>query len=802
LPHRNILSGWPTIHPRPTSLPFRLLLFLWISAGLHAQEAPSAASEVIVQDSQKIDLVTDANLNESINRRPDLNFSNVSLDQENSGVSLSSLPAEAVESAEVMKAATPDLDADTRGSVLRVKYKPSYKLKNRLLSGRVLTRYKDIYDSFGFIGDITSASRWGDHGGYRATAGVEKIMRGSDGMNLDWSDTPSPLSGEHRLDRVILENSRRHYDTLSFNGSADYEFSPGNDFYVRLNQERLRIKATSSSIEFDFGDESGLAALTADSATTTDGTIIRRGSHWRTDFDDLTAAIGGVATFHALDAEWRAQYRSYDEIDPIRENAVFRREGATIGYTRATTEPTLSFPSDDDPSTYSLTNYDHRVRSNLFGSGVAALDLRWDRGFLKTGDFLKFGFKQSTKSLTFDRRTDTFLPTGTTSILLDQFVSSDVRTDFLDQGFSPGFVPDAAATSAFLTSQPGLLERDDLLSALRSDPGSFSVDEDVFAAFTMMNWQGQKLRVAAGARFEQTSLSSTGNEVLVTEDSFEVREQRAANDYGHIFPGIHLQYRASPELSFFSSYTRMVKRPNAADTAPFRVIDIEDREVKEGNPDLRATLFDNWDLALDYTLNEDFVISWEAFYRNVTDTVFVELSTVSTGTFAGFNLEQLRNGGAASLQGTKIVIQQELGSVSDALEAWSWSLAYTYTDSTAEYPQRPNESLPITGTPRDDIEGELSYEGEQLYVQFGLEYGSPELDRVSPLGPAKDVFESDFVSLNLQVEYKLSPRFTAYLDWENLLRGYEEELVEGLNARPFAYRHDPWIVMSGVRFKL
>jgi hypothetical protein len=168
---------------------------------------------VIVQDSQKIDLVTDANLNESINRRPDLNFSNVSLDQENSGVSLSSLPAEAVESAEVMKAATPDLDADTRGSVLRVKYKPSYKLKNRLLSGRVLTRYKDIYDSFGFIGDITSASRWGDHGGYRATAGIEKIMRGSDGMNLDWSDTPSPLSGEHRLDRVILENSRRHYDT-------------------------------------------------------------------------------------------------------------------------------------------------------------------------------------------------------------------------------------------------------------------------------------------------------------------------------------------------------------------------------------------------------------------------------------------------------------------------------------------------------------------------------------------------------------------------------------------------------------
>ncbi|MGY8716753.1 MAG: hypothetical protein ACKVI3_03085, partial [Verrucomicrobiia bacterium] len=163
------------------------LAVLGLAPWITAQEpAPKADSKTIVQEGNKIELVEDASLDEALDRRPDLAFANVSLDQENSGVSLSSIPAQAVAKAEVLKSATPDLDADTRGSILRVKYKPSYELKKRIATGRVFTRYKDIYQSFGSLGDISWAQPIGENAGIRATFEAENIERGSDSYDVDW----------------------------------------------------------------------------------------------------------------------------------------------------------------------------------------------------------------------------------------------------------------------------------------------------------------------------------------------------------------------------------------------------------------------------------------------------------------------------------------------------------------------------------------------------------------------------------------------------------------------------------------
>ncbi len=782
------------------SLPFLIL------SRVFAQPVETLKSDdqVIVQEKNRVDLVEDANLDEAINRRPDLDYSNVSIDQENTDTKLTTIPSAAVMKAEVLKAATPDLDADTRGGILKVIYKPSYVLEERVLKARLYNRYKWIYNTIGPMGDITYANRIGENGGMRVTAEIHDIDRGSDSMNFDWSEQNATSTSAPFLNRIDLKNSRRFYDTFRLNSSFDYRFSEGNDVYLRVNYDWNRIHAFSSAVQLRFGNEDDFDELSPSEGANSSGQIRRQGSRWDVESDSLSLSLGGQTRFGDIEVEWRIQQNQETETDPIQEDVLYQRDDVAIGYRVADTAfPEVVFPADDGANNYRLVSYDRLFKDEQFDTAIAGIDLKWAGGFLGEGDFFKFGFKTSANDASILRRTDVHsIVPNSEDILLGDFVSGHRRDDFIGRGFTSGVLPDAQATGAALDSRPNRLQRDDLLSALRSEPGSFDVQEDISAAYAMVNWQRGKLRLVGGIRYEDTQLSSNGNEVVVDGDMFEIRQRSGSNSYDQFFPGIHAQYGLSPTMTLFSSFTKTIKRPDFSDTAPFRVVSTDDREIEEGNPDLQPTLFDNFDFALDYKPNDNLLVSAELFYREVSDTIFSDLRTLDSGPFAGFRLEQLRNGDSAEQSGGKLLIQHSLKSLGPAFKPWSWSVVYTYTHSDASYAQRPRENLPIAETPESQLDGVISYETERLFLQLGIDFQSDNLERVSRVGLDKDVYVSNFLWLNFKGEVKLGNRVTAFIDWKNLLKEYEEESHEGIVARPFSYKHDPWAILSGFRFNL
>lgn len=765
--------------------------------------APSLDSETIVQEGNKVELVEDASLDEALDRRPDLAFANVSLDQENSGVSLSTIPAQAVAKAEVLKAATPDLDADTRGSILRVKYRPSYELKDRLISGRAYTRYKDIYQSFGWLGDISWAQRIGENAGFRATFAAEDIERGSDIYDVDWAEQPAQATGEPFINRITQVNGRRDYLTYRFNGSTDFRFSEGNDIYLRLTYEDESYDAISSNVQLRYGDEADFSELTRDSGRTTDGRIMRFGSQWREVAEEINVTLGGNNTLGPVELEWRAQHNSLVEEELFDDDVRYIREGLSFGYTDARTAvPRVIYPDNDAPELYPLTSYDSSTQYDEITAAVAAVDLRWAEGFLKEGDYLKFGVKGSRDRRELRRNLLAYDVNASSSIRLSDALSPFTRSDFLGEGFSPGAVPDAGLTADYIGANPDILELDALLSARRSFPGSYDVQQDITAAYTMMNWQGERLRVVAGVRYENTELSALGNEVIVNGADFEVRPNRAGNTYEQFFPGLHIQYDLSEKLKLFGSSTKTIKRPAFSYTAPFRVIDVEDQELVIGTPDIHATLYQNYDVALDFQPNEDLLLSGEVFYRDITDPVYRRIDLLTEGEFAGWELRQFRNGDPATQQGAKVLLQHDLGSFGPELEPWSWSFAYTYLETEAAYPQRPGETLPLIAAPSDRLDTSVSFRGDRSFVQLGVDYRSAMLMEVGQNGPLQDRFYGDRLMLNLKAEHKLNANFTAFVDWKNLLREYQSDIVQGPTDRASYYMHDPWTVLAGMRFKL
>ena len=780
------------------------LAVLGLAPWITAQEpAPKADSKTIVQEGNKIELVEDASLDEALDRRPDLAFANVSLDQENSGVSLSSIPAQAVAKAEVLKSATPDLDADTRGSILRVKYKPSYELKRRIANGRVFTRYKDIYQSFGSLGDISWAQPIGENAGIRATFEAENIERGSDSYDVDWGDEPATSTGAPFIDRITQNNSRRDYVTYSFNGSADYRFSEGNDVYLRLAYEDQVEDGILSNVQLRYGNEADFSALTAESGRTTNGRLSRFGSHWREVSEELNLTLGGNNTLGPIELEWRAQRNHLTEDEIFDHDVRFVRNGLDFGYTGAETKvPTVIYPINDDPELYPGTTYDYSTDADEFTTKIAAVDLSWDDGFLKSGDYLKVGIKSSSDRRDVARNLQAYDIKSSAAIRLSDALSPFTRDDFLGEGFSPGAVPDAQVAADYLNSNPDVLEFDALQSARRTFPGSYGVQQDIDAAYTMVNWQGERLRVVAGLRYEDTQLSALGNSVVVNGAAFEVQPNRASNRYDQIFPGLHLQYELTPDLTLFGSSTKTIKRPSFSYTAPFRVLDVEDSEITEGTPGLRATLYQNYNVALDYQPNKEFLVSGSVFYRDITDPVYREREQLTTGEFAGFELRQLRNGDPSSQYGARVMVQHDLGSLAAKLEPWSWSFAYSYRDSEAAYPQRPGETLPLIGSATNHIDTSVSFRGDKSYVQLGVDYRSESFFGVGETGPFQDRYSPERVLLNLKAEHKINAKLTAFIDWKNLLRDHELNIVDGPTRRASYASHDPWAVLAGMRFKM
>lgn len=73
-------------------------------------------SDAIVSEKDAVALIEDSSVGEAVDRRPDLQFSNINIDGQPTDISLSSIPAEAVESMEVLKAAT-RISMQTPGAV-------------------------------------------------------------------------------------------------------------------------------------------------------------------------------------------------------------------------------------------------------------------------------------------------------------------------------------------------------------------------------------------------------------------------------------------------------------------------------------------------------------------------------------------------------------------------------------------------------------------------------------------------------------------------------------------------------------
>lgn len=137
----------------------------------------------------------------------------------------------------------------------------------------------------------------------------------------------------------------------------------------------------------------------------------------------------------------------------------------------------------------------------------------------------------------------------------------------------------------------------------RNDPllsNHYLYDEAIFAAYTQMHYQTEKLEINFGLRYENTN--TLGNNLTI--DSIN------RLDYGKLFPSLSLSMPLNEKLGVAAAYSYRIERPSYYNLNPF-VNFIDPFTFQKGNPFLRPELIHSGSLSLTFDKQPFFNLSYD-----------------------------------------------------------------------------------------------------------------------------------------------------------------------------------------------
>jgi TonB-dependent receptor len=254
-----------------------------------------------------------------------------------------------------------------------------------------------------------------------------------------------------------------------------------------------------------------------------------------------------------------------------------------------------------------------------------------------------------------------------------------------------------------------------------------------------------------------------------------------------VLPSVGLVVKASDEVTVRGSFSRTVARQTFKELTPIVQQEYLGAPVFVGNPDLQMSALENYDLRVDYTTEDNGLLSASWFQKYVDDPIeYVQR-------LADYTFTTPTNYPEGELSGYEFEIRQPLRQLSDGLEGFSLGLNATFIDSEVTLPadealafdqpgiEAPMSSRDMTGAPEHLYNFYLTYDRPESGTQIALFYTVQGDTLVAGAGQANghfvpNVYEKQYGTLNLTLSQKLGRFFTLQLQAKNLTNPEIEEV--------------------------
>lgn len=251
-------------------------------------------------------------------------------------------------------------------------------------------------------------------------------------------------------------------------------------------------------------------------------------------------------------------------------------------------------------------------------------------------------------------------------------------------------------------------------------------------------------------------------------------------------------------------FTPCASPPCAPDVAHnFRPDDSSPVDVVGGNPDLRPTVSDQFDVSLEWYFAPTGSLTFAGFYKDIQDFIFssTETETFTAGGNTGtFPATRNRNGEDGTVQGFEIAYTQFYDFLPGPLAGLGLQANFTYIDSsgganTAVNPNDPNQviaaalsALPLEGMSR------TSYNVTGMYEMYGIEarlaynWRESYLLTTSAANINRPVWYDDYGQLDGSIFYSINDHWKIGVQGTNLLNERTELLVSSDLLNPETFR--------------
>jgi TonB-dependent receptor len=684
-------------------------------------------------------------------------------------VAVDVVPSELLQSIEVAKALTPDMDADSIGGSVNLVMKQAPE-KFRLF-GAVGGGYNQLLSSYQQSNySVTVGQRFnGGKFGLIASASGSETTRG----NQDVEVVYTPALGLNELNPRWYQVNRRR---VGFTGAFDVRDGANSSFTVRgvfnrfiddhENRQRVRYAVGNRRIDRELRDRTHIERISSLGFT------------------------GQRIVNSATTVDYQLLGAYSDQFDPLTMTTVFRQTNITYA-------PNVTATSIDEnnvqanPQNEALANFNflNQLRATNFAKDrdlVGTVNVRTPLAS-STGaaSFLKFGVKYRDKRKGRNRNESTFT-TPSTLKLANYLESGFDLPPYLDGRYDLSPYTSQALVEQIPSQTSGVFTRNHA-----RDAEEFDGTENTTGAYAMAEiFAGSKLYLLPGLRYEYTSDDFTGRNVRFAPNGAWLGTDplEAKTSYGVALPALHLRYAATASTNLRFAVTRSLARPNYYDAVPYRAQDDNALTVALGNADLRPTKSWNLDVLGEHYFKSVGVVSAGVFFKQLEDYIYIyTLQQQISGT--QYQVTQPLNGNSATLRGVEVAFQNQLRFLPAPLDGVGLYANYTFTDSTAQFPNHAGDST-LPGQSKHVGNLAVSYEKSGFSGRVSANFHGSYIDIVGA-DNTQDRFYDTNTQMDVSVAQKITRNLRLYVNLLNLndslLRYYQ-----GVPNRPLQEEHYHW----------
>jgi len=803
-----------------------------LSSSLSRQRAADGVENVLTRDA--IGQFPDQNVAEAVRRAPGVNVLNdqgegrfiavrgldpnlnaaslngvrvPSPEADVRSVALDVIPSELIESIEIKKTLTPDMDADTIGASIEINTTSAFDRKKDLLAVSLEGSYNDLNETLSPKGSVDFSTKLSDNFGIAGGVSYYRRRFSTDNVEMDdWGETDDGIGFAQTLEY-------RDYDVRRTRAGAslslDWRPSPSTKLYARGLYSRFSDQEDRRRLIFEMdgepvsGDANTAAFVSSDED---DGRIrVERDLKDRFEVQKIQSyqlggeTVSGPWTFTYSGAYSRSSELENGSIDPI----AFRRDfeepgelGVTFDYSDYR-KPAYTITQGNeaflDPTEYAFESIERTTLSN-------STDREWNfradikRSFpLAVGTFdVQFGGKARLRRKVYDLQLDVF------DGYEDDFTLADVmgKASYGLADIDP--VVARRGERGFLDANTAGFERNALDSAFESAVADYRVDEDIYASYLLGRYEAGPLRMIGGVRMEHTKNDIRANLVelveeggirdgeTLDEDTLFITPNRFERSYTDWLPSLAVRYEATPRLLLRLGGFKSVVRPGIGQLAPRFMVeenDEGDREGEFGNPELRPYHAWNLDVGAEWYFASAAMLQAGFFYKDVKDFIVEREYDADdapyNGVYNGVPFDEAVipiNGDKAKIKGFEVGYSQAFRMLPAPFDGLLLNLNYTYTDAEGHLDDRV---ISMPASSKHTFNAVLGYEKGPISLRVAGSYRDKYLDEIGD-DSFDDRMVRDLFQLDMSAKYRV---------WKNVQ--IFAELVNVTDAPYIAYQRGP-----------